>query len=139
VEGSNGFTCIITRDQPDTMSPECYDAAGTPSVKVQLFIEEERAKGTKEADIASAVEDRYRRGIFGPPTRPGIVYMLSDYNFVVDPGTQKITHIPGHLMFYAPYLGVKDVGEGAGAPYLTNPGQPDNLMVVVPANAHPHS
>ena len=138
VEGTNGFTCLITRDKPDTMAPQCFDAAGAPSVKVQLFIEEERAAGVKEADIAAAVDDRYRQGVFGPPTGPGIVYMLSDFNYLTDPDTGQLIHFPGHLMFYAPYLKAGDVGSGPGAPLLTHPGKPDNLMVVVPASTHPH-
>jgi hypothetical protein len=138
VTGTNGFTCLITRDRPDVMAPECYDAAGEPSLKVQFFIEDERAKGSNEADIAAAVEDRYRQGTFGPPTRPGIVYMLSDYNYVFDPDARQLIHFPGHLMFYAPYLKASDVGSGPGAPFLTHPGKADNLMVVVPAPSHPH-
>jgi len=138
VEGTNGFTCLITRDQPDTMAPECYDAAGGPSLKVALFVEDERAKGVAEAEISAAVKDRYRTGVFGPPARPGVVYMLSDYNYLIDPDTHQLIHFPGHLMFYAPYLKASDVGSGPGAPLLTNPGKPDNLMVVVPAGSHPH-
>ena len=138
VEGTNGFTCLITRDQPDTMAPECYDAAGEPSLKVALFVEEQRAKGVKEADISAAVKERYRTGVFGPPKRPGVVYMLSDHNYLIDPDTHQMIHFPGHLMFYAPYLTATDVGSGPGAPLLTNPGKPDNLMVVVPASSHPH-
>ena len=40
-------------------------------------------------------------------------------------------------MFYAPYLTEKDLGSGPGAPYLTAPGDPANVMVVVPAR-HGH-
>lgn len=138
IEGTNGFTCLITRDEPDTMAPECYDAAGGPSLKVALFVEEQRAQGMKESDISAAVKERYRTGVFGPPTRPGVVYMLSDHNYLIDPDTHQRIHFPGHLMFYAPYLKASDVGSGPGAPLLTNPGKPDNLMVVVPASSHPH-
>jgi hypothetical protein len=138
VEGTNGFTCLITRDEPDTMAPECYDAAGGPSLKVALFVEEQRAQGMKEPDISAAVKERYRTGVFGPPTRPGVVYMLSDHNYLTDPDTHQRIHFPGHLMFYAPFLTAKDVGSGPGAPLLTNPGKPDNLMVVVPASSHQH-
>ncbi len=138
VEGTNGFTCLITRDRPDTMAPECYDAAGAPSLKVLLFVEEQRAKGVAEDQIAAAVDSKYQQGVFGPPTRPGIVYMLSDFNYLIDPDTHEMIHFPGHLMFYAPYLKASDVGSGPGAPFLTRPGKPDNVMVVVPASSHPH-
>jgi hypothetical protein len=140
VAGSNGFTCLIARDRPDVMAPECFDAVGTAStVPVQMFIEEQRAHGTAEPAIAAAVEARYRSGAFVAPNRAGIVYMLSANNYVVDPDSGQIIHFPGHLMFYAPNLTAADVGEGPGAPLLTNPGHPDNLMVVVPAASHPHS
>jgi len=137
--GSNGFTCLIERSRPDTMAPQCFDAAGTDSsVRVLIFIEEKRARGVREPEIATAVADGYRKGTFVAPRRPGIVYMLSDYNYLLDPETHEIVHFPGHLMFYAPYLTTKDIGTGPGAPYLTNPGHPDNLLVVVPATSHPH-
>jgi hypothetical protein len=137
--GSNGFTCLIQRPDLKTMAPQCFDAAGAAStVRVFLFQEEERAKGVREPDIAAAVAEGYRKGTFVAPSRPGIVYMLSDYNYLPDPDTHEIVHFPGHLMFYAPYLTAKDIGDGPGAPFETNPGQADNLLVVVPAASHPH-
>jgi hypothetical protein len=137
--GSNGFTCLVQRPDLKTMAPQCFDAAGTAStVRAFFFREEERAKGVPESEITAAVAEGYRKGTFVAPARPGIVYMMSDYNYLPDPDTHKIVHFPGHLMFYAPNLTVKDIGDGAGAPYLTDPGQPDNLLVVIPAAAHPH-
>lgn len=137
--GSNGFTCLIERTPRESMAPECFDATGTASiVRVVMFQEEERAKGVGEPEIAAAIAERYRKGTFLPPGRPGIVYMLSDYNNLVDPETQQKVHFPGHLMFYAPYLTVKDIGDGPGAPLMTNPGKPDNLLVVIPAASHQH-
>lgn len=135
--GTNGFTCLVERELPNTMEPECYDAEGTATtLKARFFVEEQRSKGMSEQQISRAVQLGYREKRFIAPRRPGIVYMLSDYNFVFDPGDKKIIRFPGHLMFYAPYLTASDVGEGAGAPYLTHPGAPDNVMIVVP---HEHS
>jgi hypothetical protein len=137
--GSNGFTCLIERSPINTMAPQCFDAVGSDStVRVFMFIEEQRARGVSEAEIAAAVEDGYHAGRFTAPSRPGIVYMLSDYNYLADPDTHEIVHFPGHLMFYAPYLTPKEIGAGPGAPQQTHPGKPDNLLVVVPATVHPH-
>jgi hypothetical protein len=137
--GSNGFTCLVERPDLHTMAPECFDAAGTAStVRVLLFREEQRAKGVGEPELAAAVANGYQKGTFLAPSRPGIVYMLSEYNYLPDPDTKQVVHFPGHLMFYAPNLTAKDIGEGPGAPLETNPGKPDNLMVVVPAASHPH-
>ncbi|MBI2682019.1 MAG: hypothetical protein HYX26_02170 [Acidobacteriales bacterium] len=133
-KGANGFTCMVLRQRPDTLEPECYDAEGSATtLKADMFVEEQRAKDVSEADIAKQVETGYKSKRFLAPRRPGIVYMMSRYNRVFDPSQGKVISFPGHLMFYAPYLTAKDVGDGKGAPYLTSPGKPDNLMVVVPA------
>ena len=135
--GDNGFTCLIEREKPNTMEPECYDAEGSrTTLQVRLFVEGERAKGTAEEQIEQLVNDDYHTGKFGAPTRPGIVYMLSKYNYVLDPETGKIIHFPGHLMFYAPFATEKDIGSEAGAPYIVHPGKADALMIVVPATVH---
>jgi hypothetical protein len=138
-KGSNGFVCLVERQHVDTIEPECYDAEGAATIlHARLFIEEQRAKGVPDAKINAAVEEGYKSGRFKAPRRAGIVYMMSDYNYVFDPSSARVIHFPGHLMFYAPYLTAKDVGSGPGAPYLVNPGHADNVMVVIPAKSHAH-
>lgn len=135
--GDNGFSCMIEREKADTMEPECYDAEGTKTtVTVRIYVEQQRAKGVSDQQIERSVKAGYRSGKFKPPSKPGIVYMLSDYNYVLNPETGKIIHFPGHLMFYAPYATEKTVGSGEGAPYIVHPGEPDALMIVVPAKSN---
>jgi hypothetical protein len=135
--GDNGFSCMIEREKPDTMEPECYDAEGSrTTVKVRIYAEQQRANGVSEQEIEQSIKAGYKSGKFKPPSKPGIVYMLSDYNYVLNPETGKIIHFPGHLMFYAPYATEKTVGSGEGAPYIVHPGEPDALMIVVPAKFH---
>lgn len=134
--GANGFTCLVSRERPDTLEPECFDATGTASVvPVRIFIEEQRAAGAAEERITAMVEAGYREGRFKAPARAGLVYMLSPHNYVFDPERKAIVHFPGHLMFYAPNATQKDVGSGPGAPYIVAPGTPHALMIVVPATA----
>jgi len=133
-DGRNGFTCLVSRQRPDTLEPECFDGEGTAAVvPVRLFVEEQRAAGTSEARIEELVEQGYKKGRFRAPRKPGLVYMLSDHNYVFDPERKAVIHFPGHLMFYAPYATQKDVGSGPGAPYIVAPGTPHALMIVVPA------
>ena len=135
-EGRNGFTCLISRERPDTLEPECFDGEGTATVvPVRMFIEEQRALETPDATITALVEEGYKKGRFKAPGKPGLVYMLSDHNYVFDPERKQVIHFPGHLMFYAPYATQKDVGTGPGAPYIVAPGTPHALMIVVPASA----
>jgi hypothetical protein len=132
-DGRNGFTCLISRQRPDTLEPECFDAVGTTSVvPVRMFVEEQRAAGTAEGRIAAMVSEGYASGRFKAPAKPGFVYMLSAHNYVFDPQRKQVIRFPGHLMFYAPYATQKDVGSGPGAPYIVAPGTPHALMIVVP-------
>jgi hypothetical protein len=96
------------------------------------------ANRMSEEEIERSVKTAYKSGKFRPPSKTGIVYMLSDYNFVLNPETGKVIHFSGHLMFYAPYATEKTVGSGDGAPYLVHPGEPDALMIVVPTTSQSH-
>jgi len=138
-KGDNGFSCLIERERPNTMEPECYDAEGTnTTLKVRLFVEQQRANHVSEEEIERSVRAAYKSGKFSPPVKAGIVYMLSVYNYVLNPETGEIIHFPGHLMFYAPYATERTIGSGEGAPYIVHPGEPDALMIVVPALSHSH-
>jgi hypothetical protein len=138
-DGKNGFTCLISRQRRDTLEPECFDAEGTATVlPLRLFVEAQRAAGISEAQISEEVEAGYRSGKFIAPRKPGLVYMLSDHNYVFSPERQEIIHFPGHLMFYAPYATEKDVGSGPGAPFIIAPGTPQALMIVLPAGMSEH-
>jgi hypothetical protein len=131
---NNGFICAIEREKLDTMEPECYDREGSQTTfKARQFVEGQRAAGVSEDKIEKAVAAGYKSGRFKAPSKPGITYMLSDSNYVFDPDSKQIIHFPGHLMFYAPYATAETVGSGAGAPYIVHPGEPDALLIVVPA------
>jgi len=132
-EGSNGFSCIVQRERLDEIAPQCFDAEGSATtLQVFLFVEEQRALGVEDTEIQKAVVGGYKAGRFKPPSKPGLVYMLSPYNYLWDVDDKKIVHFPGHLMFYAPYATSREVGTGPGAPYVVNPGKADALMIVIP-------
>jgi hypothetical protein len=138
-EGTNGFTCLVDRLRADSIAPTCFDAEGSATtVKALFFREEQRALGKDDERITSEIDEGYKTGRFLAPRKPGIAYMLSNYNYLFDPESKSIFHFPAHVMFYGPYLTAKDVGTGPGAPDLTRPGLPDNMMVVIPAGSHEH-
>lgn len=133
--GTNGFSCLVLRERTDTIEPECYDAEGSATLlKADLYLEQQRAKGRNDEAIKKEIAAGYKSGRFKAPRKPGIVYMLSPHNRVFDPESQKVVSFPGHLMFYAPYATAKTVGAGKGAPYIVHSGEPDALLIVVPAS-----
>jgi hypothetical protein len=138
-KGTNAFTCFVDRTRLDSLEPECMDAEGfATTFQTRLFAEQQRAAGVGEKQINAALKAGYESGRFKAPRRPGLIYMLSQYNYLFDDKSQQMIHAAPHLMFYGPGLEAKDVGDGPGAPILTDPGKPDNLMIVMPRAAHKH-
>ena len=137
-DGSNGFTCFVDRQTPLNSEPTCFDAEGAKTtLPTRVFVEEERAKGKTEEQIKSALDEGYKNGRFKAPSKPGIVYMMSDSVYILV--ENKMVHVPPHLMFYAPYATAKDIGSppaAANMPHLIREGQPDAYIIVVP---HPPS
>jgi len=135
-QGTNGFTCIVERETPLTMEPECYDAEGSATILLtRFYTEEQRAKGTSEEQIKADIENGYKSGKFKAPRKIGIVYMMSEHNHVLRPDTHEIVHFAPHLMFYAPYVTEEDIGSPPSArnmPFVVHPGRPDALIIVVP-------
>jgi hypothetical protein len=139
--GSNGFTCLVDRFTPWNCEPSCFDAEGTATtVPARLFVEEQRALGKTEDEVNSALDAGYKSGRFKAPRKGGIVYMLSDSNFLRF--GDKIVHGPPHLMFYAPYATDNDIGAppaGARMPRVIHEGRPDAYIIVFPASGeHAH-
>ena len=98
-----------------------------------FYVEEQRAKGKSEEQIANEVEERYRKGIFRPPQKPGIVYMMSEQGYLFNETANKLVPIPPHLMFYAPYTTAKDIGSPPATvnmPHVIRDGRPDAYIVV---------
>lgn len=132
-EGNNGFTCLVERGPNNPIVPVCYDAEGTATlVPVDLYIESERAQGHADKDIAKAIADGYKSGLYVAPRKGGIAYMLSPYNYLLDKQAKQVKRVAAHVMFYAPYATADNLGHGFGVPDLTDPGQPDNCFAIVP-------
>jgi hypothetical protein len=134
--GTNGFTCLVERQLPETLEPSCYDAEGSATtLKARLFREELRLANVPKDEIERRLDENYQTGKLLAPRRPGLVYMLSRSNWVWNDRTQTIIHAPPHVMFYAPYATAKDVGGFLGPqyPYVVLEGRPDAYIIMIPA------
>lgn len=110
-EGSNGFTCIVTRSVPGSQEPACHDSeASATFVAASLRKAELRAQGKSAEEIERALEADFEAGRLRHPRRTGIIYMLSTENLVPDVTTGRVVPYPPHLMFYAPGLTNADIG-----------------------------
>lgn len=134
-EGTNGFSCLVDRQTPLNLEPTCFDAEGSATTLLsRLYAEQQRAQGKNEEEIKAEIEQGYKAGKFRAPQKPGIVYMMSEQGYLLNPATQQLIHIPPHLMFYAPYATGKDIGSppsAPGMPRLIRAGEPDAVVVVI--------
>jgi hypothetical protein len=146
-QGTNGFSCLVHRmfvnPTETTMGPMCLDAEGSRTTLVTyLHGEDLRSHGKSEAEIKADLASGLKDGRFQNPGKTGVLYMLSTENRVGPTADHKSQHFPPHLMFYAPNMTDKDLGFDS-TPQLsfmgmTDPGAPDNLIVVLPVQADSH-
>jgi hypothetical protein len=108
-EGTNGFTCLVVRDTPSDIAPVCHDPEGSRTVVPRLLAEARlRADGKSSDEIRREINEGLRTGAFQLPQRVGIAYMLSTENAGLIDG--RLIHPPPHVMFYAPFLKMDDIG-----------------------------
>src|SRR5215468_7859809 len=144
-DGENGFTAIVQHAVPASQDPQCMDAEGTRTFLPRyLKVAEWRAQGKSADEIKRLVADAFAKGIFQPPTKPGIDYMLSTENFTPN-AKGEVVHFPPHVMFYAPYLTNADLGLGGSPGPDSNPDGPafvagegtPQALIIVPVGARP--
>lgn len=138
-DSQNGFTAIVQHSLPTAQEPQCMDAEGTRSFLPRMLkVAELRAQGKSPEEIKRFVADALAKGVFQPPTRPGIDYMLSTENVVPD-DKGIVAPFPPHVMFYAPYLTNADLGSdgqaGGGPAFVAGEGTP-YALIIVPVGTH---
>ncbi len=78
-EGTNGCTCIVSRDlHAGSLYPICYDREASASVFHRELMELRlRFEGKAEDEVKRAVAAAYAAGTLRPPARPAMSYMMS--------------------------------------------------------------
>ena len=132
VEGTNGFTCLVGRDDPGTRWPICFDAVGSETIVPRVLREGEmRRRGATKEEVQEDSARRFLSGEYQAPSRPGIAYMLSP-DAVTSNGKNLLT-TPPHLMMYAPNVDAEQLGavaRHAHSPLVLYPGDPHAYIVV---------
>jgi hypothetical protein len=138
-DSQNGFTAIVQHSVPAAQEPQCMDAEGTRTFLPRMLkVAELRAQGKSPEEIKRFVADAIAKGVFQPPTRPGVDYMLSTQNVVPD-DKGNIAPFPPHVMFYAPYKTNAELGSegqaGGGPAFVAGEGTP-YALIIVPVGTH---
>lgn len=131
---SNGYHCLVERNHPDSIIPQCFDRSSTEAnLKAVLDEGKMLARGESFESLALHRERALAEGRYPEPDGPGVVYMVSDFNFIQAGG--KLLKVAPHVMFHAPGLTNEDIGavpeasfDNPGLPIVTAPG-PHGFMV----------
>jgi len=139
-DSQNGFTAIVQHSLPTSQEPRCMDAEGTRTHLPRILkVAELRAQGKSREEIKRFVADAFAKGVFQPPTRPGVDYMLSTENVVtIDEDKGIVAPYPPHVMFYGPYVTNAELGSDGnpgGPAFVVNEGSP-HALIIVPVGAH---
>src|SRR6516165_410535 len=135
-DSENGFTAIVQHSLPTSQEPQCMDAEGTRTFLPRMLkVAELRAQGKSREEIKRFVADAFAKGVFQPPTRPGVDYMLSTENVVtIDEDKGIVAPYPPHVMFYGPYVTNAELGSDgnpAGPAFVAAEGSPHALIIVL--------
>ena len=130
ISSDGPFTCIVERNHPQSLIPQCADAAGRDTIIPAVIAKSLWAlDGVVGTERQARFDERVADGTFRPPARPGIAYMVSDYNYVWNGAANSRLRVPPHVMFYAPGLEEADMGgsmahsfENRGMPFLLEAG-----------------
>ena len=137
-DSQNGFTAIVQHSQLTSQEPQCMDAEGTRTILPRyLKIAEWRSQGKSPEEIKQLVADAFAKGIFQPPAKPGVDYMLSTENLTPNE-KGVIAPFPPHVMFYGPFLTNADLGSDgspSGPAFVAGEGTP-GALIIVPVGAH---
>jgi hypothetical protein len=124
---TNGYTCIVNRDDVEAIKPTCYDEEGTESIlPAVVWFGDQLMAGRQVAAIRADLTAAFETGRFHAPRRPGLAFMLSPHivNVMTMPDGRRVRNsFPPHYMIYAPNLTNEDLGLTADD-YAANPWLP---------------
>lgn len=136
-EGTGPLTCVVERNHLESVIPQCMDKAGVDSVLPAIIDRSLMAvKGASIEEIEAANAQKTENGEYKGAARPGLSYMMSNYNYIFVASAGKVMKVPSHVMFYAPGVSNDDIGgslqsmtTNIGMPFLFSEG-PHGYMVV---------
>ena len=109
--GTSGVTCLVSRSEPQSLEPICYDPEASRTwLPIDIQSTEGRLDGRTRAEIKADVAEGLRTGRFRLPSRPVLAYMLSAAQDLYDEQGNHAGAWHPHLMIWTPHLTEADLG-----------------------------
>jgi hypothetical protein len=138
-EGTNGCTCMVSRDlHKGSLYPICFDQEATRTAFPRELMELRlRFEGRNEAEVKSAVTAAYADGTLRHPVRAAVVYMMSSRQVLFSSPLLEGRRVGAwhpHLMIAMPNATEKQLGFGedgsAGDLQLDHAGEAEAQLIV---------
>ncbi len=132
ITSDGGFHCLVQRNHPDAIIPECVSSTGQDSILKGIMTRTRlTADGIPDQEAQAKVQQMVADGDIAGPSAPGVNYMMSAYNRIYIANADQINFVPPHSMFFAPNA-ESDVIGGSFQEAIATKGFP----FVVEAGAH---
>ena len=138
-EGTNGCTCMVSRDlHKGSLYPICFDQEASRTAFPRELMELRlRFEGKNEAEVKSAVTAAYANGTLRHPARAAVVYMMSSRQVLFSsplPEGRRVGAWHPHLMVAMPNATEEQLGFGedgsAGDLQLDRGGEAEAQLIV---------
>jgi hypothetical protein len=111
ISSAGGFHCIVQRNHPDSIIPECVTSTGEDSILQGIMVQTKlTASGLPADEVTARFEKMLAEGEIASPKAPGVNYMMSAYNRIYNSSSNSIANIGPHTMFFAPHASNAVVG-----------------------------
>ena len=127
--GGGAFSCLVTRNHPDSIIPLCFDREGTEKILPSSKRRGEMIlSGSPNSAFLEERQKKFEAGDLLIPG-PGVSYMVSDYNYIYAAPLGRLIKVAAHMMYYAPFKSDSDIGgsraagaENQGMPFINDEG-----------------
>lgn len=124
-KGDGTFSCIVERNHPTALVPQCPDATGASVIIPGIIMKSNWVlEGLSPDERAAQFELKASDGVLQPPAGPGVSYMLSNFNYAWSTRQQALVRVAPHIMYYAPNVSNEDIGGSLEAGLGENRGYP---------------
>jgi hypothetical protein len=124
ITSDGGFHCVVQRNHPDAIIPECVTSTGADSILQGIMVATRLTADGMSADaVAERTAEMIANGEIASPDEPGVNYMMSAYNRIYTSQADAVRHFPPHTMFFAPGADNETIG-GSYQAAMQTPGLP---------------
>ncbi|MBT8079465.1 MAG: hypothetical protein KJO31_12870 [Gammaproteobacteria bacterium] len=103
ISSDGGFHCVVQRNHPESIIPECVSSTGEDSILQGIMAQTRMtADGLSPEEIQERTASMIEAGKIATPSEPGVNYMMSAYNRIYSANAGKMLDIGPHTMFFAP-------------------------------------